>query len=348
MSLNFIITDAGMDAIADAEGGGTDAVTIAELGLTDTAFDAAPTIIALPGEHTRLDTLSGQVVAPNKIHLSAYDTSDAVYTVTGMALYLADGTLFAVYSGPAPALSKSALAFGLFSIDIAFLADVADVIEFGGALFLYPPATEEIRGVARLATQARVDAVADGADDAETIVTPKTLRARLAALWTSITAAIMAEATTRANADTALAAHTVTGGGLITGGGALSTNPTLTVAECSAAQLTAGTATDVVVTPRRLGPIAMSLNQNGYIRFFGFQIAWGRFTAAANGTTAVNFATPFATACFSVVCSGSNGSGNDTQDNGPGVVTGTITTAGFSVWSAEDNAIPSAFIAVGT
>jgi len=156
------------------------------------------------------------------------------------------------------------------------------------------------------------------------------------------------EISARAAADTALGNHTVSGGGLVTGGGAISSNPTLTVTEASAEELTAGTATDKVVTPRRLGPITMSLNQNGFIRFFGLQIAWGRFTANPNTSTAVTFAQPFPTACFSAVVSGVVAGGNDSQDNPPAVIASTITTNGFSVFSADDAAAPTCYIAFGT
>lgn len=417
MALTLQLTNAGLDAIVDATGGGTDDVFITQIGLTAEAFTQAPTLTAIPGEFKRLDTVAGQEVAPNVIHMTGYDTSADVYDVRGFGLYLSDGTLFATHSADDPVLSKAQLAFGLFSLDVAFSDDVAAAFSFGDNVFLYPPATETVRGVAKLATQARVDAAADGEDDAETIVTPKTLRARLATFWTAVAAAIGVETaarntaitaantarlngdnalaadiaaetaarntaiaaeatargtaiaaetaarntavaaanTARTNGDnalagdiTALAAKTVTGAGLASGGGAISGNPQITVAEASAAEIAAGTATDKVVTPRRLGPIAMSLTQNGFIRFFGFQIVWGRFLAAGNGSTAVAFAEPFVTACFSVVVSGVNVGGADSQDNPPGVAASTISVNGFSVFSAEDPSITTCFIAVGT
>lgn len=387
MALTLQLTNVGLDAIVDATGGGTDDVHIAEIGLTEIAFAQAPTLTAIPGEFKRLSTLAGQEVAPNVIHMTGYDTSADVYDVRGFGLYLSDGTLFATHSAADPVLSKAELAFGLFSLDVAFSDDLAAAFSFGDNVFLYPPATETVRGVARLATQARVDAAADGADDAETIVTPKTLRARLATLWAAVVAAIGVETaarntaiaaeatarttaiaaettarttavaaanTARANADTALAdgitalaAKTVTGTGLASGGGAISGNPQIAVTEASAAEITAGTATDKVVTPRRLGPIAMLLAQNGFIRFFGFQIVWGRFNAAVNANTAVNFEQPFQTACFSVVVSGVANAGAGSQDNTAQVVASTITTDGFTVYSADDEINPTCFIAVG-
>jgi hypothetical protein len=146
----------------------------------------------------------------------------------------------------------------------------------------------------------------------------------------------------------ALRGRSITGGGLVTGGGDLSASRVLTVTEASAEDITAGTAADKVVTPRRLGPIAMTLAQNGYIRFFGLQIVWGRFSANANGTTPVVFAPGFPTACFSVVCSGVTVGGADSKDNPPAVIASTITKDGFSVFSADESADGTCFIAVGT
>ena len=257
MPLTLQLTNAGLDAIVDAGGGGTDDVFITQIGLTEVAFAQAPTLTAIPGEFKRLDTLAGQEVAPNVIHMTGYDTSADVYDVRGFGLYLDDGTLFATHSAADPVLSKAELAFGLFSLDVAFSDDVAGAFSFGDNVFLYPPATETVRGVARLATQARVDAGADGADDAETIVTPKTLRARLSGFWDAVTAAIIAavagEAGLRANADAALGAKTVTGIGLVTGGGPLSGNPVLGVTAATLPQLLAEDSNTLAITPGLLG-----------------------------------------------------------------------------------------------
>lgn len=202
--LTLQLTDAGLDAIVAAEAGGTDQVNIAEVGLTSTAFDQAPTLTSLPGEFKRLTMLAGEPVAANVIHMTAYDNSADVYSITGIGIYDDAGTLLATYTGAAPVLSKAALAFGLIAFDIAFTADYAASIAFAANTFTYPPATETVKGVARLATQARVDDPADGADDAETIVTPKTLRQRLADFWTATTALVNGEAAARAAADTVL------------------------------------------------------------------------------------------------------------------------------------------------
>lgn len=326
------LTDAGLAAVQAASG--SDPTVIAELGLTATPFDYAPTLDALPGEFKRLAITSGMAAAPNITHLTCYDTSADVWAATGFGLFLDDGTLFAVFTQADPVLAKAGLAFALLVFDIAFSSDMAADIAFGDATFTYPPATEVTRGVAELATQEEVDAE----EDSKKIVTPLTLGARLGALFAPVTVAL---------GTFALKARTITGGGLVSGGGDLTADRTLTVTEASALQIEEGTSTDTVVTPRRLGPITMLLAQNGFIRFFGFQMVWGRFAAVANGTTAVNFVEAFPSACFAVVASGVAVTGVGAQDNPPAVVASTITKDGFTVFSADDDVASTCFFAVG-
>ncbi|HWT42807.1 MAG TPA: hypothetical protein VN152_09180 [Sphingopyxis sp.] len=164
VALRMMITDAGRDAIVNAQEGGTDTILIEELGLTDTPFVMAPTLTALPGEFRRLASVGGQAIAEDVIHVTAYDPEQPLtYDVTGFGLYDGAGTLIAVHSAEAdPILSKAAVATSLFVIDIKLSSDVAAVIEFGEPLFLNPPATETVAGVVKLATEAQADA---GADD---------------------------------------------------------------------------------------------------------------------------------------------------------------------------------------
>src|SRR5207302_3897687 len=94
--------------------------------------------------------------------------------VTGIGVFLDNGVLFGVFSNAAedgPIFGKSEATTFLFAADIAFQSAVAELIDFGDANFLYPPATTDRKGVAFLATAADVAA---GVDD-EKIVTPKLL-----------------------------------------------------------------------------------------------------------------------------------------------------------------------------
>lgn len=165
------LTNAGLAAVQAASG--SDPVVIAELGLTATPFDVAPTLTALPGEFKRIAAISGTAAAANITHMTAYDTSADVWNATGLGLWLADGTLFAAYSAGSTILNKAAVAFALVSFDIAWQADLAASIAFGDPIFTNPPATEDIRGLIELATLAEAQA----GDDLLRALTPARAKA---------------------------------------------------------------------------------------------------------------------------------------------------------------------------
>jgi hypothetical protein len=346
--LQMMITDAGLDAIVAAEASGTDQVTITDIGLTDTPFVMAPTLTALPGQFKLLDTVSGQEVAPNVIHMTAYDTSADSYDITGFGLYDSGGVLIAVYSHASdPVMTKAALAFGLIAIDIAFTNNIAAVINFGGALFLYPPASETVPGIARFATQAEIEAVADGPDAYRAVVTDKTLRARLTAFIAGVNLLL----TAMANNITALAAKTVTGTGAATGGGAISANPEINVAQALEADLE-GASTVKVLTPSILGLIRDPITRRAF-RLFGFEIKWGSFSIADNSAMNVTFPVAFPGSpwsgggqCFAAIAWGSRQDATD-QDNYVHAVAGSQSASGFTAHNGH-SAMTGNYIAFGS
>ena len=143
----LVLTTAGLDALVNAQAGNTENILIAQLGLSDKAFIASPTLDALPGEERRIATVSGQAVSENIIHMTAQDSSAETYDVRGLGLFLDDGTLFATYSQPDPIANKTSIATFLFSVDVAFGEADAGAIEFGDATFIYPPASETVKGL---------------------------------------------------------------------------------------------------------------------------------------------------------------------------------------------------------
>lgn len=154
MALTIIVTDAGRAALVNAANNGTNPVVIAQAGISGTAVVPSKTATALPGEIKRLATISGDVVADDMIHLIVRDEGADTFTLRSFGLYLADGTLFAIYGQADPILEKSAQAMMLLAIDIAFADIDAAEISFGDADFLNPPATESTVGVVELATEA--------------------------------------------------------------------------------------------------------------------------------------------------------------------------------------------------
>lgn len=165
------ITPAGFAAIVNAEHTGTAPVKLTHVGLTPQHFDVATVAATVPGEAKRLTTFGGQAVSADTLHLNVRDDTADAYTLRGFGLYLQDGTLFAVYSQPAPIMEKAAAATMLLATDIRFAKVNASSIEVGDIDFVNPPATTTRAGVVRLST----DQEADAGSDAATALTPRGL-----------------------------------------------------------------------------------------------------------------------------------------------------------------------------
>jgi len=250
-ALAIVMTQAGHDAFTAAQGGGDIDLTISQVGITDQQFVVAPTLTELPGEFKRLDTVSGEAVGDNILHLVIRDQDDSTYQVTGFGLFLADGTLFAVYGQADAIFEKSTMASMYVAIDMAFPTGDVSSLSFGDTNFLNPPATTETKGVIELATEAEARA---GVDTQRGIV-PATLKAVTDALLATVTASIAAVTATL----NALLARTITGSGLITGGGDLSQSRTLTVTTATAAEAAAGVLNTKAVTPAALATIITNI-----------------------------------------------------------------------------------------
>lgn len=157
-ALSLIMTTAGLGRFTAAQVQDDIDLTVAQVGFTASEFVAAPSLTALPGEFRRVSTISGASVGDNIVHMIVRDEAPLGYTVRGFGLFLADGTLFAVYGQSAPICEKSPLTTLLMPLDIAFPTSAIDKLEFGDTNFLNPPATSALKGVVRFATQAESDA----------------------------------------------------------------------------------------------------------------------------------------------------------------------------------------------
>lgn len=174
-ALTLVMTTLGLERFTAAQLDDDVDLTISEVGVTPDTFVVAPTLTAVPGEARRIDTISGEQVGDNIVHLLVRDEAALSYTVRGFGLYLADGTLFAVYGQDDPIVEKSAQSTVLLAIDIAFpTGDISD-LQFGDTNFLNPPATTASKGVVELATPAEATA---GVDE-ERAVTPMALQAAI-------------------------------------------------------------------------------------------------------------------------------------------------------------------------
>lgn len=179
MRLKF--TTRGRAALVNAAHTGTKAVTVTQIGVTDQAFVPDPNggDVLLPGERKRLNTFGGKAVADDVVHLTVRDETADSYMLRGIGLYLADGTLLAVYGSDKIILEKSAQAMMMLAIDW-MMADVdARQIQFGNTDFLNPPATTETQGVVELTTDEEAIAGQDRQRAVHSAALHATLNARL-------------------------------------------------------------------------------------------------------------------------------------------------------------------------
>lgn len=161
MSLNIVVTSAGRAKIVNAQNTGTAPLTITQVGLSQTAVTPAASATTLAGEFKRISGVGGDAIAPDTIHINMTDTSGDAYSLRSFALYLADGTLFAIYGQATPMIEKVAASDALLAIDVVFADISAASLTFGNTNFLNPPATTEHQGVIELATVAEAQAGID-------------------------------------------------------------------------------------------------------------------------------------------------------------------------------------------
>ncbi|WP_211471722.1 hypothetical protein [Collimonas humicola] len=160
--LQIIITKAGRAALVNAEHNGTAPLKITEIGITAAVFTATGDSTALPSEIKRIKTISGEVVAPDTIHVTVRDDSSDTYTMRGIGYWLSNGVLLGVYSQPEPILQKSTQSMMLLAADVVFADIKAASLAFGDTNFTNPPATVDRQGVTELATGDETVAGTDG------------------------------------------------------------------------------------------------------------------------------------------------------------------------------------------
>ncbi len=166
------VTNAGRAALINAQNIGTAPMTITQFGISETAVVPAVTDTALAGEVKRVSTLSGDIVDDDTIHLIVRDESTDAFALRSCALYLNDGTLFAIYGQVAPILSKTAQSMMMLAMDVRFADIDVTALTFGDANFLNPPATTEALGVVELATSAE----GQTGTDLQRAMTPKAVK----------------------------------------------------------------------------------------------------------------------------------------------------------------------------
>lgn len=157
------ITQAGKQALINAQHNGTAATKIVSIGITDVHFDIHNPGVSLSNEIKRITSMGGSVTGPTTISVSMRDETNDMYSLRGIGLYLEDGTLFAVFSESNVLLEKASATVVMIQFDFVITDSDVDLslIHFGDVLFDNPPATEARMGVAKLATEAQAKALTE-------------------------------------------------------------------------------------------------------------------------------------------------------------------------------------------
>ncbi|MCX4025043.1 phage tail protein [Endozoicomonas sp. SM1973] len=128
MQINPVITDAGLQAVFNASNDGLQA-TITEIGLGDGRYIPHTKLIKLQSERQRLPISKSERVGESYITLSAVADGEKEYWIKEFGLFLADGTLLAVWSSlDKPLQYKAASAPCFFSTDFILSGMPADAI----------------------------------------------------------------------------------------------------------------------------------------------------------------------------------------------------------------------------
>lgn len=149
-----VITNSGLNALFNAQNNGLQ-ITITEIALGDSGWEPDNNATALQNIKKRLP-VSGKRINEKQIHLTGVeDDSELEYWVREIGFYLDDGTLFAIWSS-----SEQALAYKTIGIDLVLAFDLMldalptdSVTVDGSGGFNLPPATDQKRGIIRIATQ---------------------------------------------------------------------------------------------------------------------------------------------------------------------------------------------------
>lgn len=133
------ITLAGLQAAWNADRTGI-AAEITHIGLGDAGYVPSKGQTALQSEQNRIPVAGGELAGPTQIHLTAIEDGDSAYWVREVGFFLADGTLFAVWSSDVGPLAYKTAGFNLivaFDLDLAALPADSITVSVTGALNLF-------------------------------------------------------------------------------------------------------------------------------------------------------------------------------------------------------------------
>ncbi|MBD1582498.1 phage tail-collar fiber domain-containing protein [Pseudoalteromonas sp. S16_S37] len=142
-----IITQAGLNAAVNAKTNGIN-IHIAEVAVGTQGYEPTRQQVALKALKNKVPVTGGNNLGDGQFHITAKFTSDSEYAVREVGFYLADGTLFAVWSHPSDVLFyQTPLAQVIQGFDLVLSAVPVDNIEVNNSGDLNLFLGEEFMGI---------------------------------------------------------------------------------------------------------------------------------------------------------------------------------------------------------
>ena len=175
--MSMIIHQSGIDAAINAQADGFSGATLSYVDL----FDGSTKI-------KRQELKGVQVIEPSRIYVVAQDSTTDTYDITKMEFITDGGVLFATvqHDDGSVIQSKGPATAMVLAEQLNLSAAPGSVAPSGDVSIYAPQATESLLGTAEIATQGEVDS---GTDHTR-IVTPKTLKSRLASFVRNATESV--------------------------------------------------------------------------------------------------------------------------------------------------------------
>lgn len=172
--LKLVITDLGKAALLEAENAGFSGVDIKYAKLGDGQHNPQENAEHLENEVAQVDVQAGESLAGNILHLTIHDSTDAVYSVGEIGIYIDGDILFALAAQPSEdgyIIEKDTSADLLLAVDFAITSIDVNSLNFGNTNFLNPPASENKIG--SIKTSTALEAI--NKENNDTALTPKRL-----------------------------------------------------------------------------------------------------------------------------------------------------------------------------
>lgn len=160
--MRLVWSNAGYAALVSPDNTGTSEVLCAQIAIGRGTTPAMRADTALEDEIKRIDTISGQAVAEDIIHVVLRDETSDTYGFTEFALIADDGTQLARYAQAETIIEKATGSTALLPIDVTLTDVDATQIVFPSLEFLNPPATRTVQGVVELVDDDEARGGSDG------------------------------------------------------------------------------------------------------------------------------------------------------------------------------------------